>query len=75
MPEAPAVSGLDRDRLLREAPEVAMAAAARWVNDLREVGRPVFLAAPAVWDGMFEAVILTRSSESAQEALRDHGER
>jgi DNA polymerase III epsilon subunit-like protein len=55
VPEALAVSGLDRDRLLREAPppEAAMAAAARWVNGLRKVGRPVFLAAPAVWDGMF----------------------
>lgn len=53
--EALAVSGLDRDRLLREAPapEVAMEAAARWINHLRKVGRPVFLAAPAVWDGMF----------------------
>lgn len=55
VPAALAVSGLDRDRLLREAPpaEVAMAAAARWVNGLRRTGRPVFLAAPAVWDGMF----------------------
>lgn len=54
-PEALAVSGLDRERLLREAPppEEAMAAATRWVNTLRRVGRPVFLAAPAVWDGMF----------------------
>jgi len=53
--EALAVSGLDRDRLLREAPtaEAAMKAAASWVNKLRKVGRPVFLAAPAVWDGMF----------------------
>jgi hypothetical protein len=55
VPRALAVSGLDRDRLLREAPspEEAMAAAARWVNGLRRIGRPVFLAAPAVWDGMF----------------------
>jgi len=55
VPEALAVSGLDRDRLLREAPsaEDAMRAAARWVNGLRRTGRPVFLAAPAVWDGMF----------------------
>lgn len=55
IPEALAVSGLDRERLLREAPlpGEAMAAAARWVNRLRRVGRPVFLAAPAVWDGMF----------------------
>ncbi|HEY0539526.1 MAG TPA: hypothetical protein VGD53_14205 [Actinoallomurus sp.] len=55
VPQALAVSGLDRDRLLREAPspEEAMTAAARWVNGLRRIGRPVFLAAPAVWDGMF----------------------
>lgn len=55
VPQALAVSGLDRDRLLREAPapEEAMTAAARWVNGLRRTGRPVFLAAPAVWDGMF----------------------
>jgi hypothetical protein len=55
VPEALAVSGLDRDRLLREAPTAteAMAAAARWVEGLRALGRPVFLAAPAVWDGMF----------------------
>ena len=30
-----------------------MAAAAAWVDGLRRLGRPVFLAAPAVWDGMF----------------------
>ena len=55
VPAALAVSGLDRERLLREAPsaEEAMSAAAAWVNGLRRVGRPVFLAAPAVWDGMF----------------------
>ena len=55
VPAALAVSGLDRDRLLRDAPtpEAAMSAAAKWVNGLRRVGRPVFLAAPAVWDGMF----------------------
>ncbi|MFF0312319.1 exonuclease [Streptosporangium sp. NPDC004379] len=55
VPEALAVSGLDRDRLVREAPaaEDAMAAAARWVNGLRRIGRPVFLGGPAVFDGMF----------------------
>lgn len=54
-PQALAISGLDRDRLQREAPtpRAAMEAAAAWVNDLRKIGRPVFLAAPAVWDGMF----------------------
>lgn len=55
VPEALAVSGLDRDRLLREAPtaEEAMTAAAKWINGLRQEGRPVFLAGPAVFDGMF----------------------
>ena len=55
VPRALAVSGLDRDRLLKEAPEPqeATAAAAAWIDGLRTFGRPVFLAAPAVWDGMF----------------------
>ena len=55
VPQALAVSGLDRDRLLTDAPaaEEAMAAARSWVEGLRSYGRPVFLAAPAVWDGMF----------------------
>lgn len=55
VPEALAISGLDRDRLIREAPsaEQAMKAASDWVNGLRTQGEPVFLAAPAVWDGMF----------------------
>ncbi|MEU4770487.1 exonuclease [Micromonospora sp. NPDC023644] len=62
VPAALAVSGLDRDRLLREAPtaEEAMGAAAKWVDGLRVVGRPVFLAAPAVWDGMFVHWYFTR---------------
>ncbi len=53
--EALAVSGLDRDRLLREAPtpEEVMRAATDWVDGLRAEGIPVFLAAPAVWDGMY----------------------
>lgn len=55
VPQALEVAGLDRERLLREAPEPAdaMAAAAKWVNQLRKQARPVFLAGPAVWDGMF----------------------
>ncbi|MFI0353760.1 exonuclease [Actinomadura sp. 9N407] len=55
VPEALAVSGLDRDRLVREAPaaEEAMASATKWINGLRKIGRPVFLAGPAVFDGMF----------------------
>jgi hypothetical protein len=55
IPEALSVSGLDRDKLLNEAPsaEDVMESAAKWVNGLRKIGRPVFLAGPAVWDGMF----------------------
>jgi DNA polymerase III epsilon subunit-like protein len=55
IPSALAVSGLDREHLLREAPdaETAMREAFQWVQDLKQVGQPVFLAAPAVWDGMF----------------------
>ncbi len=54
-PEAMAVNNLDRDRLAREgaSPAEAMTAAAAWVDELRPLGKPVFLAAPAVWDGMF----------------------
>jgi hypothetical protein len=53
--KALAVSGLDRQQLIATAPApaAAMAAAAGWINELRGLGRPVFLAAPAVWDGMF----------------------
>jgi DNA polymerase III epsilon subunit-like protein len=55
VPEALAVSGLDREKLKREGPDpaTAMAAAAAWVNGLQSIGRPVFLGAPAVFDGMF----------------------
>jgi hypothetical protein len=55
VPKALEVAGLDRERLLREAPhpQEAMNEATRWINKLRRIGRPVFLAAPAVWDGMF----------------------
>jgi hypothetical protein len=55
IPGALAVSGLDRDRLAAQAPDAqqAMSAARAWVDGLRGTGRPVFLAAPAVWDGMF----------------------
>lgn len=54
-PRALAVSGLDRDRLIAQAPtaEAAMRVAETWVHSLRRIGRPVFLAGPAVWDGMF----------------------
>lgn len=62
-PNAMAVNGLDRDRIAREAPtpEAAMQAAAEFVEGVcKQVGeaegqriRPVFLAGPAVWDGMW----------------------
>ncbi|HVZ32854.1 MAG TPA: exonuclease domain-containing protein [Polyangiaceae bacterium] len=55
VPEALAVSGLDRERLKREAPDAAtaMKGLAQWVDSLSDLGKPVFLAAPAVFDGMF----------------------
>jgi hypothetical protein len=55
VPRALGVSGLDRNRLIESAPtpREAMTAAYEWVNGLRKAGRPVFLAGPAVWDGMF----------------------
>ena len=55
VPEALAVSGLDRERLKREAPDAltAMTGVAQWVDSLAPLGIPVFLAAPAVFDGMF----------------------
>lgn len=55
IPDSLAVSGLDRERLLREAPDAksAMLEAYNWVNSLKSIGDPIFLAAPAVWDGMF----------------------
>lgn len=53
--EALKISGLDRVELINKAspPEIVMAEAYEWVNQLRKIGRPVFLAGPAVWDGMF----------------------
>lgn len=55
VPEALSVSGLDREHLKARAPEpqAAMASAAAWLDEVSKKGRPVFLAAPAVFDGMF----------------------
>ena len=52
-PEALAVSGLDRDRLLREAPpaEEVMQKMEEWFLSLP--GKPVLVLSPATWDGMF----------------------
>lgn len=62
-PNAMAVNGLDRDRIAEEAPtpERAMAAAADFITEAcaqigeaaGQAARPVFLAGPAVWDGMW----------------------
>lgn len=54
-PKALEVAGLDRARLTNEAPppDAAMQRAFAWINSPRKRGRPVFLAGPAVWDGMF----------------------
>lgn len=62
-PKAMEVNGLDRDRIAREAPtpEAAMKAAAEFVDatcaalgeEAKDRARPVFLAGPAVWDGMW----------------------
>lgn len=53
--ETLSISGLDRERLKKDAPkaELAMSAAMNWITDLAKENRPVFLGAPAVWDGMF----------------------
>lgn len=57
IPEALAVSGLDRDRLIREAPDAvsAMTDAARWVREMAEQAgaRPVLAAYPASFDWMW----------------------
>jgi DNA polymerase III epsilon subunit-like protein len=54
-PEALAVSGLDRDRLLREGadPAEAMAEFVAWVREVADAHRPVVVAYPAVFDWMF----------------------
>jgi hypothetical protein len=52
-PDALAVSGLDRDRLLREAPAAGevMSRMREWLLGLP--GKPVLVLSPAAWDGMF----------------------
>lgn len=62
VPEALKVCGLDRELLKKTAPapEDAMQAAANFVEMLRKEGRPIFLAAPAVWDGMYVHWYFTR---------------
>jgi DNA polymerase III epsilon subunit-like protein len=54
-PEALAVNGLDRERLLREgtAPEQAMAEASDWVVSVSAGHRPVLVAYPVAFDWSF----------------------
>ena len=54
-PDALAVSGLDRDRLVREGadPVDAMTEAARWVGEAADGCRPVLVGYPVVFDWMF----------------------
>ncbi|MFD6885260.1 MTH938/NDUFAF3 family protein [Streptomyces sp. NPDC059957] len=55
VPEALAVSGLDRDRLLREGaePAVAMAEFRAWVREVSAGAQPVMCAYPASFDWTF----------------------
>lgn len=55
VPEALAVSGLDRERLVRDGadPATAMAELTRWVRECCGGARPVVVAYPAVFDWLF----------------------
>jgi hypothetical protein len=55
VPEALAVSGLDRERLVREGtdPATAMHELSDWVDQCRGEARPVAVAYPAVFDWLF----------------------
>lgn len=55
VPEALAVSGLDRDRLLREGadPTVAMAEFRTWVREVSAGAQPVMCGYPASYDWTF----------------------
>jgi hypothetical protein len=65
VPEALAVSGLDRDRLHREGedPRAAMTRFAAWVQQVCGAGRPVLVAYPASYDWPWVSVYLARFSE------------
>jgi hypothetical protein len=54
-PEALEVSGLDRDRLVREGAQatLAMDAAAAWIGDIAAGHRPVLVAWPLAYDWLF----------------------
>jgi hypothetical protein len=54
-PDALRVSGLDRDRLIRdgERPSTAMDAAGMWIADVADDHRPVLVAWPLAYDWLF----------------------
>lgn len=55
VPEALAVSGLNRERLIWEglSPKIAMTNFVNWVNEFRKIGTVLFLAAPTSFDAAF----------------------
>lgn len=65
-PEALRVNGLDRTRLIREgvSPQVAMTAAADWVNKIAGAGRPVLVAYPLSFDWSWLYWYFVRFSQS-----------
>lgn len=67
VPDALAVTGLDRDRLLREGtePEVAMRALTEWVEQRCEGSQAVMVGYPAVYDWLFLYWYLIRFTGSS----------
>jgi 3'-5' exoribonuclease Rv2179c-like domain len=67
VPEALAVSGLDRDRLVAEGadPAAAMTELTRWVRSVAGAGSPVVVAYPASFDWMFLYWYLIRFTGSS----------
>jgi hypothetical protein len=65
VPDALAVSGLDRDRLAREGrdPGEAMSAAARWVAETAAGATPIFVAYPLGYDWMWTYWYFVRFAE------------
>ena len=67
VPDALAVTGLDRDRLLREGtePEVAMRALTEWVEQRCEGAQAVMVGYPAAYDWLFLYWYLIRFTGSS----------
>jgi hypothetical protein len=66
VPEALEVSGLDRERLVRDGddPAAAMEAARAWVDSVAGAALPVFVGFPAVYDWMFLCWYFERFTEA-----------